>query len=112
LSRLENAVIYLHELADHHSDASAMRRLGTGHRLQRCYEKAARCFQQVRDALDVFSDPLRGVALVSSGPATSQANRSSRHPICGLIAGEQRSNQSVRVTLQHLSDQRCDRRAL
>ena len=68
LPRLEGALTYLRELADRHSDASAMRRVGTAHRLQRCYEKAARCFQQVLDALDVFSHPLRGVALVSSGP--------------------------------------------
>jgi tetratricopeptide (TPR) repeat protein len=68
LPRLEGALSYLRELADRRSDASAMRRLGTVHRLQRCYEKAARCFQQVLDALDVFSDPLRGVALLSSGP--------------------------------------------
>jgi tetratricopeptide (TPR) repeat protein len=67
LPRLENALAYLRELADRHSDASAMRRLGTMHQLQRCYEKAARCFQQVLDALDVFSDPRRSAALVPSG---------------------------------------------
>ncbi|MGH3785880.1 MAG: BTAD domain-containing putative transcriptional regulator [Pseudonocardiaceae bacterium] len=71
LPRLENALTYLRELADRHSDASAMRRLGTMHQLQRCYEKAARCLQQVLDALDVFSDPLRSVALVPSGPGRS-----------------------------------------
>lgn len=67
LPRLEDALTYLRELAERHSGASAMHRLGTVHRLQRCHEKAARCFQQVLDALDVFSDPLRGVALLSSG---------------------------------------------
>ncbi len=67
LPRLEDALTYLRELAERHSGASAMHRLGTVHRLQRCHEKAARCFQQVLDALDVFSDPLRGVALLASG---------------------------------------------
>jgi hypothetical protein len=43
-----------------------MRRLGTVHRLQRSFEKTARCVQQVLEALDVFSDPLPGVALVAS----------------------------------------------
>jgi hypothetical protein len=71
LPRLENALAYLHELADRHGDASAMRRLGSVHRPQRCYEKAARCLQQVLDALDVFSAPLRGVALVSAGPGSA-----------------------------------------
>ncbi|HWR47757.1 MAG TPA: BTAD domain-containing putative transcriptional regulator [Pseudonocardiaceae bacterium] len=69
LPRLEDSLTYLSKLADRHSDASAMRRLGTVHRPQRCYEKATRCFQQVLDVLDAFSDPLRGVALMSSGPA-------------------------------------------
>ncbi len=71
LPRLENALGYLRELADSRSDASAMRRLGAVHQLQRCYEKAARCFQQVLDALDVFSDPLRSVAVVPSGSVRS-----------------------------------------
>jgi tetratricopeptide (TPR) repeat protein len=69
LPRLENALDHLRELTDRHSDATAIRRLGTVHRLQRCYEKAARCFQQVLDALDVFSDPPRCVALAPSGAA-------------------------------------------
>ncbi|MGH3868550.1 MAG: BTAD domain-containing putative transcriptional regulator [Pseudonocardiaceae bacterium] len=73
LPRLEDVLTYLRELADRHSDASACHRLGTVHRLQRCHEKAARCFQQVLDALDVFSDPLRGVALVSSGVSSGPA---------------------------------------
>ncbi len=68
LPRLEHSLTHLRELADRGSEASAMRRLGTVHRLQRCYEKAARCFQQVLDALDVFSDPLWNVARASSGP--------------------------------------------
>ncbi|MGH3853607.1 MAG: BTAD domain-containing putative transcriptional regulator [Pseudonocardiaceae bacterium] len=68
LPRLENALRSLHELAERHRDASATRGLSAAHRQQRCYEKATRCFQQVLDALDVFSDPLQGVALVASGP--------------------------------------------
>ncbi|MGH3772730.1 MAG: BTAD domain-containing putative transcriptional regulator [Pseudonocardiaceae bacterium] len=70
LSRLENALTSLHELADRHRDASAMRGLSAMHRPQRCYEKAARCFQQVLEALDVFSDPRHGVALVAPGSAS------------------------------------------
>ncbi|MBA2471488.1 MAG: AAA family ATPase [Pseudonocardiales bacterium] len=66
LPRLDNALTSLRELADRRSDASAMRRLGTGHRLQRSYEKASRCVQQMLEALDVFSDPFPGVALVAS----------------------------------------------
>jgi DNA-binding SARP family transcriptional activator len=54
---LENASVHLRDLADRHHAASAMRRLGTMHRLQRYYETAVRCFQQVLDALDAFSDP-------------------------------------------------------
>ncbi len=68
LPRLENALTYLRELADRRSEASALRRLGTVHRLQRCYEKATRCFQQVLDALDQFGEPLRSGARASSGP--------------------------------------------
>ncbi|MGH3779248.1 MAG: ATP-binding protein [Pseudonocardiaceae bacterium] len=64
LPRLEHALACLRKLADRHSDASAMRRVGTVHRLQRSHEKAARCVQQVLEALDVFSDPFPGVALV------------------------------------------------
>jgi hypothetical protein len=66
LPRLDHALTSLRELADRRSDASAMRRLGTGHRLQRSYEKTSRCVQQVLEALDVFSDPFPGVALVAS----------------------------------------------
>jgi hypothetical protein len=66
LPRLDCALASLRELADRHSDASTMRRLGTVHRLQRSFEKTARCVQQVLEALDVFSDPLPGVALVAS----------------------------------------------
>ncbi len=68
LLRLENALTYLRELADRRSEASALRRLGTVQRLQRCYEKAARCFQQVLDALDGFGDPLWSGARASCGP--------------------------------------------
>jgi DNA-binding SARP family transcriptional activator len=66
LPRLDSALTSLRELADRHSDASTMRRLGTVHRLQRSFEKMARCVQQVFEALDVFSDPFPGVALVAS----------------------------------------------
>lgn len=66
LPRLDSALVSLRELADRHSDASTMRRLGTVHRLQRSFEKMARCVQQVFEALDVFSDPFPGVALVAS----------------------------------------------
>ncbi len=67
LPRLENALTYLRELADRRSEASTARRLGTVHRLQRCYEKATRCFQQVLDALDQFGEPLRGGTRAPSG---------------------------------------------
>ncbi|MDQ4010689.1 MAG: NB-ARC domain-containing protein [Actinomycetota bacterium] len=67
LLRLEHALTYLRELADRHSEASALRRIGTVHRLHKCYEKAARCFQQVLDALDQFGEPLRSGVRVSSG---------------------------------------------
>ncbi len=66
LPRLDSALTSLRELADRHSDASTMRRLGTVHRLQRSFEKMARCVQQVFEALDVFSDPFPGVALLAS----------------------------------------------
>ncbi|MGB8962826.1 MAG: hypothetical protein WCC38_12835, partial [Pseudonocardiaceae bacterium] len=69
LPHLEHALGHLRELADRHSDASAMRELGAVHRLQRCHEKAARCVQQVLDALDVFSDPPLSVALMPTGSA-------------------------------------------
>lgn len=69
LLRLENALTYLRDLADRRSEASALRRLGTAQRLQRCYEKAVGCFQQVLDALDVFGDPLWSGA--SCGPGRS-----------------------------------------
>lgn len=78
LLRLEDALTYLRELADRHSGASAMHRLGTVHRLQRCHEKAARCFQQVLDALDVFSDPRRGVALLPSGVSSEVSSGRAR----------------------------------
>jgi DNA-binding SARP family transcriptional activator len=78
LSRLEHSLIRLRELVDHHTDGSATRWIGAAHRLQRCYEKVTRCFQQALDALDVFSDPLRNVALVSSGPVSSGPGRSIR----------------------------------
>ncbi|MGH3897342.1 MAG: BTAD domain-containing putative transcriptional regulator [Pseudonocardiaceae bacterium] len=72
LPRLENALTHLGELADRRSEAATVRRLGTVHplhRLQQCYERATRCFQQVLDALDQFGEPLRSGARVSSGPA-------------------------------------------
>jgi tetratricopeptide (TPR) repeat protein/Mrp family chromosome partitioning ATPase len=72
LSRLENALTSLRELADRRSAASVRCRLGTAHRLQRCYEKAARCFQQVFDALDQFGKPSRSGARVPSGPGTGR----------------------------------------
>ncbi|MGQ0716875.1 MAG: BTAD domain-containing putative transcriptional regulator [Pseudonocardiales bacterium] len=71
LPRLENALTYLRELADRRSEAPALRRLGTVHRLQRCYEKATRCFQQVLDALDQFGEPLRSGTRASSGAGRS-----------------------------------------
>ncbi len=71
LARLERSWIHLRELTDRHTDTSTIRRIGTAHRPQRCYEKANRCFQLVLDALDVFSDPLRGIALVSAAPVSS-----------------------------------------
>ncbi|HZA16994.1 MAG TPA: BTAD domain-containing putative transcriptional regulator [Pseudonocardiaceae bacterium] len=67
LPRLEQALTHLRELADRHSEASALRKLGTVHRLQRCYEKAARCFQQVLDALDQFGKPLHSGVRVPPG---------------------------------------------
>lgn len=70
LPRLEHALTRLQELLDRHTAACAVRQVRTVHRLQRCYEKAARCFQQVIDALDAFSDALAEVALVPSGPST------------------------------------------
>ncbi|PZS23161.1 MAG: AfsR family transcriptional regulator [Pseudonocardiales bacterium] len=73
LPRLDSALTSLRESADPHSDAAAMRRLGTVHRLQRSQEKAARCVQQVLEALDVFSDPVPGVALVPSGVSSEPA---------------------------------------
>jgi DNA-binding SARP family transcriptional activator len=57
LPRLENALSYLRDLADRRSGASALRRLGTVHLMQRCYGKVVRCFQQVLDALDGFGEP-------------------------------------------------------
>jgi hypothetical protein len=75
LPRLERSLTYLRELADRHTDASV---ISTAHRLQRRYEKATRCFQQALDALDVFSEPLRGVALVSSAAASAGPARGIR----------------------------------
>lgn len=75
LPRLEHSLTCLRELAGRHAGACAVRRIRTVHRLQRCYEKAARCFQQLLDTLDVFSDPRREVALVASGPAPSTAGQ-------------------------------------
>ncbi|MGH4000145.1 MAG: hypothetical protein ACRDTJ_22105, partial [Pseudonocardiaceae bacterium] len=69
LHRRESALAHLQELADRRSATSTLLKLGAVHRLQRCYEKAARCFQQVLDALDQFGDPLRSGVRVSSGPA-------------------------------------------
>ncbi|MGH3870004.1 MAG: BTAD domain-containing putative transcriptional regulator [Pseudonocardiaceae bacterium] len=68
LPRLENALTHLRELADRRSEAATQRRLGTVHRLQRCYEKSTRCFQQVLDALDQYGEPRRGGARVPSEP--------------------------------------------
>ncbi|MGH3935710.1 MAG: BTAD domain-containing putative transcriptional regulator [Pseudonocardiaceae bacterium] len=67
LPRLESALTHLRELADRRGEATALRRLSTVHRLQRCYEKAARCFQQVLDALDQFGEPLRSGVRAPSG---------------------------------------------
>ncbi len=76
LAHLEHSWIYLRELTDRHTDPSAIRPIGTAHRPQRCYEKSTRRFQQLLDALDVFSDPLRGIALVSSNPGSSNPGSS------------------------------------
>jgi DNA-binding SARP family transcriptional activator len=67
LPRLEHALTYLRDLADRHSEVSTLRKLGTVHRLHRCYDKAARCFQQVLDALDQFGAPLRSGVRVAPG---------------------------------------------
>lgn len=72
---LEHSLAHLADLVDRHTDACAVRRNRAAHRLQRCYEKAARCFQQVLEVLDVFSDPLREVALVPSRPVPSAPTR-------------------------------------
>jgi tetratricopeptide (TPR) repeat protein len=71
LLHLQHSLTCLRELADRHTDACAIRRIRTVHRLQRCYEKAARCFQQVLDALDAFSVPPAEVALMPSGSGRS-----------------------------------------
>jgi DNA-binding SARP family transcriptional activator len=71
LPRLEHALTRLQELVDRHHAACAVRRIRTVHRLQRCHEKAAWCFQQVLDALDAFSDPPAEVALVPSGSGSA-----------------------------------------
>ena len=78
LPRLEHSLTYLRALVDRHTDACAVRRIRTVHRLQRCHEKAARCFQQVLDALDVLSHPRKEVALVPSGSAPSGSGRAVR----------------------------------
>ena len=78
LPRLECSLTYLRALVDRHTNACAVRRIRTVHRLQRCHEKAARCFQEVLDALDVLSHSRRGVALVPSGPAPSGSGRAVR----------------------------------
>ncbi|MFN2533911.1 MAG: BTAD domain-containing putative transcriptional regulator [Pseudonocardiaceae bacterium] len=78
LPRLEYSLTYLRALVDRHTNACAVRRIRTVHRLQRCHEKAARCFQEVLDALDVLSHSRRGVALVPSGPAPSGSGRAVR----------------------------------
>jgi len=70
LPRLEHSLLYLRALVDRHTVACAVRRIRTVHRLQRCHEKAARCFQQVLDALDVWSDPRPEMALVPSGSSS------------------------------------------
>lgn len=57
LSRLEDTLDCLPELR-------------AGRQPRRCYEKAARCFQQALEALDDFRVPLAGVALVSREPAS------------------------------------------
>jgi DNA-binding SARP family transcriptional activator len=75
---LERSLAHLAELFDRHTDACAVRRNRMAPRLQRCFEKAARCFQQVLEALDVFSDPLREVALVPSRPVPSAPARTVR----------------------------------
>ena len=69
LPRLEDTLAHLRELGQRRAQAAATSRLGTAHRLQRCYEKAVYCFQQVLDALDVLARPLPAPALVPAGTA-------------------------------------------
>lgn len=78
LPRLEHSLICLRALVDRHTAACAVRRIRMVHRLQRCHEKATRCFQQVLDALDVWSDPRREMALVPSEPVPSGSGRAVR----------------------------------
>jgi DNA-binding SARP family transcriptional activator len=68
LTRLDHSLVRLRELTDRHTEAVAARSVDTAHRLQHCYERAARCFQQMLDALDAVIDPLPDAALASSGP--------------------------------------------
>jgi DNA-binding SARP family transcriptional activator len=78
LPRLEHSLTHLRALVDRHTNACAVRRIRTVHRLQRSHEKATHCFQQVLDALDVLSHSRRRVALVPSGPASSGSGRAVR----------------------------------
>lgn len=92
LPRLQHSLTYLRELADRHTDALAISRIGAAHRLQRCHEKATRCLQQVLEALDVFSEPVRSVALVSSSTVSSSPVSSG-----AVASGPVPSGRSARV---------------
>jgi DNA-binding SARP family transcriptional activator len=69
---LEDTLTHLRELGQRRAQAAATSRLGTAHRLQRCYEKAAYCFQQLLDALDVLAKPLPSPALMPAGTTQSR----------------------------------------